>query len=84
MAENLGSKLAQAEQRAGDNGKELLERAKDQAKSAINAGREGMDAVAEQGRRQIESASGVIREWPLLSVAVAFAVGCAISRLIRR
>ena len=40
--------------------------------------------AAEQGRRQIESVSATIREWPLLSVAVAFAAGCVISRLLRR
>jgi hypothetical protein len=84
MAENYGTKAASAAQRASDNGKELFERAKDQAQAAIDAGREGVEAVADEGRRQVESISGTIREWPLLSVAVAFAAGCAISRLLRR
>ena len=84
MAENYASKAASTAQRASDNGKELFERAKDQAQAAIDAGREGVEAVAQEGRRQVESISGTIREWPLLSVAVAFVAGCAISRLLRR
>jgi ElaB/YqjD/DUF883 family membrane-anchored ribosome-binding protein len=82
MAEQYGDKVAAAAQRAGDNGKQLYERAKDQAQSALDAGREGFEAVAEQSRKQVESVSGVIRDWPLLSVAVAFAAGCVVSRLM--
>jgi ElaB/YqjD/DUF883 family membrane-anchored ribosome-binding protein len=76
-------KLGAAAQRASENGRELYERAKDQASSAIDAGREGMDAVVDEGRRQVESVSGMIREWPLLSVGVAFLAGCLVSRLMR-
>ena len=84
MADNFGTKASAAAQRVGDGGKEMFERAKDQAQAAIDAGRESVEAAAEQGRRQIESISGTIREWPLLSVAAAFAAGCIISRLLRR
>jgi ElaB/YqjD/DUF883 family membrane-anchored ribosome-binding protein len=82
MAEQFEDKAAAAAQRAGDHGRQLYERAKDQAQSAIDAGREGVEAVADEGRRQVESLSGVIRDWPLLSVAVAFAAGCVVSRLM--
>jgi ElaB/YqjD/DUF883 family membrane-anchored ribosome-binding protein len=82
MAEQYGDKVASAAQRASDNGKQLYERAKDQAQSALDAGREGFDAVAEQGRKQVESVSGLIRDWPLLSVGIAFAAGCIVSRLM--
>jgi ElaB/YqjD/DUF883 family membrane-anchored ribosome-binding protein len=82
MAEQFGDKAAAAGQRASDNGRQLYERAKDQAQSALEAGREGIDAVTKEGKRQVESISGVIRDWPLLSVAVAFAAGCLVSRMM--
>jgi ElaB/YqjD/DUF883 family membrane-anchored ribosome-binding protein len=82
MADQTASKIGAAAQRASENGRELYERAKDQAQSAIEAGREGLDAVAEEGKRQVESVSGVIRDWPLLSVGVAFLAGCLVSRLM--
>ncbi len=82
MAEQTGAKMGAAAQRAADNGGELYERAKDQAQAAARAGRESLAAATEQGRRQIESVSGLIRDWPLLSVAVAFAAGCVVSRLM--
>jgi hypothetical protein len=49
----------------------------------LQAGREGFEAVTEEGKRQVESVSGVIRDWPLLSVGVAFLAGCLVSRLTR-
>jgi len=82
MAEQFGEKAAAAAQRAGDDGRQLYERAKDQAQSALEAGREGIDAVTKEGKRQVESISGVIRDWPLLSVAVAFAAGCLVARMM--
>ncbi len=82
MADQTGAKVAAAAQRAGDDGREIYERAKEQAQSAMEAGRHGLETVTEQGQRQIESISGVIRDWPLLSVAVAFAAGCVVSRLM--
>jgi ElaB/YqjD/DUF883 family membrane-anchored ribosome-binding protein len=82
MAEQFGDKAAAAAQRASDNGRQLYERAKDQAQSALEAGRQGIDAVTKEGKRQVESISGVIRDWPLLSVAVAFAAGCLVSRMM--
>lgn len=82
MAGQYGDKVAAAARRASDDGKQLYERAMDEAQSAMEAGREGFEAMTEQGRRQVESVSGVIRDWPLLSVAVAFAAGCVISRLM--
>lgn len=75
-------KLSAAAQRASENGRELYERAKDQANAALDAGREGFDAAVEEGKRQVESVSGVIRDWPLLSVGVAFLAGCLVSRLM--
>lgn len=83
MAEQTGAKIGAAAQRASDNGREFYERAKDQAQSALQAGREGFEAVTEEGKRQVESVSGVIRDWPLLSVGVAFLAGCLVSRLTR-
>ncbi len=68
MAEETGAKLGVAAQRMSENGRELYGRAKDQAQSALDVGREGFDAVAAEGRRQVESVSAVIRDWPLLSV----------------
>lgn len=82
MAEQTAAKIGAAAQRASDTGRDLYERAKDQAQSALEAGREGLDAVAQEGKRQVESASGVIRDWPLLSVGVAFLAGCLVSRLM--
>lgn len=82
MAQQYGDKIESAAKNAGEQGKQLYERAKDQAQSALEAGREGLDAVAEQGRKQVESVSGVIRDWPLLSVGIAFAAGCIVSRLL--
>ena len=81
MAEQFGAKAGAAAQRVADNGKDLYERAKDKAQSAIEVGREGFDTVTEEGRRQVETASGIIRDWPLLSVGIAFAAGCLVSRL---
>ena len=75
-------KLGAAAQRATENGRELYERAKDQAHSALEAGREGIEAAAAEGKRQVESVSGVIRDRPLLSVGVAFLAGCLVSRLM--
>jgi ElaB/YqjD/DUF883 family membrane-anchored ribosome-binding protein len=83
MAEQFGDKAAAAAERAGDQGRQLYERTKDKAQSAIDAGREGFEAVADEGRRQIDSLSRVVRDWPLVSVAVAFAAGCVVSRLMR-
>jgi hypothetical protein len=82
MAEQTGAKVGAAAQRVSENGRELYERAKDQAQSALQAGREGFEAVSEEGKRQVESVSGVIRDWPLLSVGVAFLAGCLVSRLM--
>ncbi len=79
MAEQTRAKLAQ---RVSENGREPHEHAKDQAQSALEAGREGFEAVAAEGRRQVESVSGVIRDWPLLSVGVAFLAGCLVARLM--
>ena len=84
MAAHVGSKISSAAQRAADNGAEFYERARDRAQSAIESGREGFEAAARHGRRQAESLAGVVREWPLLSVATAFAIGCLASRLLRR
>ena len=83
MADQTAGKIGAAAQRAADDGRDLYERAKDKAQSALDVGREGFEAVAAEGKRQVESASGVIREWPLLSVGVAFLAGCLVSRLMR-
>lgn len=83
MAEQTAGKIGATAQRASENGRELYERAKDQAQSAIEAGREGFEAVAKEGKRQVESVSGVIRDWPMLSVGVAFLAGCLVARLTR-
>ena len=82
MAEQTGAKIGAAAQRASENGREIYERAKDQAQSALQAGREGFEAATEEGKRQVESVSGVIRDWPLLSVGVAFLAGCLVARLM--
>ena len=82
MAEQ-GPNLSAAAQRAADDGREMYDEAKHQARSAMDAGREGLERVTEEGRRQIESMSGVIRDWPLLSVGIAFLAGCLVSRLTR-
>ena len=82
MADQTGAKIGAAAQRASENGRELYERAKDQAQSALQAGRDGFEAVSEEGKRQVESVSGVIRDWPLLSVGVAFLAGCLVARLM--
>jgi len=79
MAEN---KLGAAAQRVGEDGREFYERAKEQANAAFDAGREGFDAAVEEGKRQVDSVSGMIRDWPLLSVGVAFVAGCLVSRLM--
>lgn len=81
MADQTAGKIGAAAQRAADDGRDLYERAKDKAQAALEAGREGVEAVAEEGKRQVESVSGVIRDWPLLSVGVAFLAGCLVSRL---
>ena len=82
MSQQAAAKAAV--QRVSEDGRDLYERAKDQADAAIKVGRESWDAATAEGRRQVESVSGVIRERPLLSVAVAFAAGCLISRLMHR
>ncbi len=82
MADQTAGKIGAAAQRAAEDGRDLYERAKDKAQSALDAGREGMEAIAEEGKRQVESVSGVIRDWPLLSVGVAFVAGCLVSRLM--
>jgi len=84
MAEHFGAKAIGAAQRASDNGSDLYDKAKDKVQSVIDAGREGVDAVTEQGRRQVETVSSAIRDYPLLSVGIAFAAGCIVSRLFRR
>ncbi|MFO0988464.1 MAG: hypothetical protein U1F37_14015 [Alphaproteobacteria bacterium] len=81
MADQTASKIGAAAERAADNGRDLYERAKGHAQAAIDAGREGIEAVAEEGKRQVETVSGVIRDWPLLSVGAAFLAGCLVSRL---
>lgn len=82
MADQTAGKIGAAAQRAAEDGRDLYERAKGKAQSALDAGREGMEAIAEEGKRQVESVSGVIRDWPLLSVGVAFVAGCLVSRLM--
>ena len=82
MADQTAGKIGAAAQRAAEDGRDLYEHAKDKAQSALDAGREGMEAIAEEGKRQVESVSGVIRDWPLLSVGVAFVAGCLVSRLM--
>ena len=82
MAEQTDAKIGAAAQRASENGREIYERAKDQAQSALQAGREGFEAVTDEGKRQVASVSGVIRDWPLLSVGVAFLAGCLAARLM--
>lgn len=74
-------KLGAAAQRASENSREFYERAKEQANAAFDAGREGFDAAVEEGKRQVESVSGVIRDWPLLSVGIAFVAGCLVAKL---
>jgi ElaB/YqjD/DUF883 family membrane-anchored ribosome-binding protein len=84
MAQQFGSKVAEAAQRAAEDGANLYEQTRDQAQSAIEAGRRGLQQVAGEGRRQVESISATIREWPLLSVGIAFVAGCVVSRLVGR
>jgi ElaB/YqjD/DUF883 family membrane-anchored ribosome-binding protein len=84
MAEQFGSKVAGAAERTAEDAGNLYEKTKERAEHALDAGREGFEQVAEQGRRQVESLSATIREWPLLSVGVAFVAGCMVSRLFRR
>ncbi len=83
MADQTGENLSATAQRVGEDSREMYERAKDRAKSALETGREGLKAVTDEGRRQVESLSGVIRDWPLLSVGVAFLAGCLLTRLTR-
>lgn len=84
MTELFGAKPIETAQRGADNGSDLYDKAKDKVQSVIHAGREGVDAVTEQGRRQVETVSSAIRDWPLLSVGIAFAAGCLVSRLFHR
>jgi ElaB/YqjD/DUF883 family membrane-anchored ribosome-binding protein len=84
MAEHFGAKAIAAGERAAEEGKDLYDKAKGQMQSAVEAGREGLEAVADEGRRQVEGLSATIREWPLLSVGLAFVAGCVVSRLFHR
>lgn len=84
MAEQFGAKAVAAGERAAEEGKDLSDKAKGRIQSAVEAGREGLEAMTDEGRRQVESLSSTIREWPLLSVGLAFVAGCVVSRLFHR
>lgn len=84
MAQSYEDKAAAAAQQATKTGADLYETAKDKAQAAIDAGREGVDALADEGQRQIDAVSDKIRDWPLLSVGVAFLAGCVVSRLFHK
>ena len=71
---NEGSHLVDT---ARDTASDVYDRAKDMADDAVNL-------VKEYGGEQIQRVTGTVRDRPLLALAVAFVLGCLVTKLLDR